>query len=185
MRAFIVEGHMERKIIERLCPGTPIRLIGTNGDHVSIATMAKFIYAQMEMLRDRYYPIHVIFDREKREETCDEIIDQLTSYLEQKGINRNQFDICIPDRTIENWFLPFLSDSGDLVFDGSTRSNIEGVDGKSFVKTLFKNNKKPYVETTDGVRLFCSLSATICSRASPSFARLRSMMLGHCNWLAT
>ena len=68
--AFLIEGHMEKKILQSVCPGVPIRRIECNGEDVAMSVMAKFIETHIRLLNNRYYPIVIIFDREGRESTC-------------------------------------------------------------------------------------------------------------------
>lgn len=184
MKAFLVEGHMEKRIVERLSPGVPVRLIGANGDHVAIKVLAKFIAAQLDPLLDRYHPIHVVFDRERRAETCEQIEAELRNILSQQHIDTSQVTFSVADRTTESWFLPFLREDGTLSPEGPVRDSCEGIDAKGGVKGVFKNLRKPYLETVDGVRLFCSLNPRLASELSPSFRNLITNMGAECWWTA-
>jgi hypothetical protein len=81
--AFLVEGHMEQLVIQRLCPRKPVRRIGCNGDDVSMAAVAKALDAQLRLLSD-YAPVVIILDRERRQETCQELIHDLSALLDRK-----------------------------------------------------------------------------------------------------
>jgi len=182
MKAFIVEGQMEKKIVEKLCPGTPVRLIGCNGDHVIVEKLAEFVAVQIETLVNRFYPIYVIFDRERRQASCDDIIAEISIELEKRGFDTKQLRFAVADRTSENWFLPFLKDDGTLSTSGIVRRNSEGCDAKGVVKGIFKRLGRPYVETVHGVKLFCELPAALAAVASPSFATLAECLRDDCWW---
>jgi hypothetical protein len=63
--AFLVEGQMEQRIIQSLCPNKPVRLIRCNGDDVSMAAIARALNARLRLLLN-YSPIIIILDRERR-----------------------------------------------------------------------------------------------------------------------
>ncbi len=181
MKAFLVEGRMEKAIVERLCPGTPVRLIGANGDNVAIETIAKFVAAQAEFLINRYFPIYVIFDRERRPARCEEIIVDLFTHLQHHGIHESQLRIIVADRTTEAWFLPFLQDDGTLA-DLQCRTGCEGLHAKADVKQVFRSLGKNYIETIHGVDLFCGLDPRLAVTSSPSFRRLVDALTDDCWW---
>ncbi|MGJ0506173.1 MAG: hypothetical protein ACR652_03375 [Methylocystis sp.] len=181
--AFIVEGHMEQKIIQRLCPGVTVRRIGVNGDHVELSTMAKHIAAQIELLNNRHYPINIIFDREKRSHDSSSIIELTTELIEKHEIAREQFNLFVPDRTIENWILPFLNPDCSINTSMIVKDGCEGCDGKSEVKAVFRQNKLRYVETVQGVDLFCALNPSLLAETSPTFRPLKDKLDSNCRWL--
>ena len=94
---------MEQLIVQKLCPGRPVRLIGCNGDDVTMAAVAKALNARLRMLRV-YHPVIIILDRERRTSSCGELIWELSTLLDDYG-HQGQYVIGMADRTIENWIL--------------------------------------------------------------------------------
>lgn len=187
MIAFLVDGHMEQLIVQRVCPGKAVRLIGLNGRDVAIAAIAKRISTLFRLLNNRYFPVVVIIDREERDRTSEEIEADLKAEfvalglpLDQfLGLPLDQFIVGIADRTIENWIL------GDPAC--GCRSVVgqcyEGSNGKAELKQLCKENDVTYNETTMGVDLFCGVNPNTVVRSSPSFGRLAGELRAHCQWL--
>jgi hypothetical protein len=87
---------MEQLIVSRRCSGRPVRRIGCNGDNVAIERMCDFIETLI---------IIVIFDREKRQETCVEIADQVKSILSSRGLADQDIRVFVADREAEDWYL--------------------------------------------------------------------------------
>jgi len=61
--AFIVDGYTEKKVLQRLCPGCPIRMTNLNGSDVSIEAIAKIVNSLVKLLKGRSFPVLIIFDR--------------------------------------------------------------------------------------------------------------------------
>lgn len=178
--AFLVEGQMEQAIIQRICPGVPVRLIGCNGKGVSMEVMAKTLRARFLRL-ERSHPIVVIFDREKRVEERDELLRSLSSKLDSFGY-KGRYVLGMPDRTTEMWILSDwdgvrLKKPDLKEYSGS----IEGENGKSIIKRLLPDNVI-YHETTLGVELFCSARPERIYSANLSFRELLDKLLFPCHW---
>jgi len=71
--AFIVEGHLEQAFVQMICDGSPVRRIGCNGTDVKIEAVAKHVATHARLLQRRFDPLIVVFDRERRLQTCTEI----------------------------------------------------------------------------------------------------------------
>lgn len=160
---------MEQRFITQVCKGQPVRRIGCNGDQVSMAGMAKHLAPLLRLLENRY-PRVVFFDRERRDESCVELAEQLLVELEKYEVSVENLVIGVADRTIENWI---LADSGlpetvDCLSAGT--SNIEGQFGKSLMRNAM-NASSGYKETTTGLMLLKSMR--------PSVARINSESLSH------
>ena len=151
--AFIVDGQMERRILEALCPNTPIKLIGCNGESVSMEVVAKFVDTQIRMLNNRNYPIVVLLDREGREESTGDLIARLKNELNAFG-HEGQFAIGMPDRMIENWI---LADKKNFQQHCDRRHDYvsEGIHGKTNLRRMLARGAT-YHETTIGVSIFLS-----------------------------
>jgi hypothetical protein len=181
--AFLVEGQMEKFIVQRLCPQKPVRLIGCNGDDVSMAAIAKAVDARIRVLQ-HYSPIVIILDRERRQEPCEELINQLSQLLDEKQ-HRGRYIIGMPDRTIENWI---LSDWAHILEEDNTylplSENMQGLEhGKSVIRKLMPAGIF-YHETTVGVELFLKCRPVQMFAASDSFRALVSRLDNiECWWL--
>jgi hypothetical protein len=179
--AFIVEGHIEQMIVQRLCPGKPVQRLQVNGDDVEISAIVDRIETIYRILNNRYYPICVIFDRERRQDTCDTILTHVASELEKRGLDLSQFRIGVCDRTIENWI---LADEALLRhiygYDGTVV--FEGTQGKSALKRICEGVER-YRETTVGVRLFLSADVQAIYDVSPSFRYFVHAVDFECGWM--
>ncbi len=181
--AYLVEGHMEQLFLGETCHhSTPIVRIGTNGDDVEIATMGKFIDTKIRLFGNRYYPIVIIFDREKRKATCEEIREELYSFLHEQG-HRTQIEIAVADRTIENWILADGQAVSDHYEINLEEEDYEGGFGKSQLKKRIDG--KDYSETTDGVDMLKRSRASKIAEKSASFRVLFDALDLDCWWLST
>lgn len=103
--AFIVDGHTEQGLIGAICSGHPIQRTNLNGKNVTIDAIAKKISSMIRILGNRHYPIIILVDREERNETCNELANQLNASLIKEGINNLDIRIGFADRMIENWII--------------------------------------------------------------------------------
>jgi hypothetical protein len=179
--AFLVEGQMEQRIIQRLCPNRPVRLIGCNGDEVSMAAIAKALNARLRLLGD-CHPVIIILDRERREKCCEELIQELSHLLDEYE-HRGRYVIGMADRTIENWI---LSDWSNILQDDPTyqamADDSQGKHGKTIIKHLMPEQKF-YHETTIGVELFLKCRALQLYAANESFRSFVCQLDLECWWL--
>jgi hypothetical protein len=60
--AFIVDAPTEKKILQGLCPDSPIRMTNLNGKDVAIAAIAKRVSSLLKLLKGRYYPVIILVD---------------------------------------------------------------------------------------------------------------------------
>ena len=180
--AFLVEGQMEQKIIEKICPGKIVRRIGCNGDKVEMKAVARFIDAQMRRLKN-YSPIIIIFDRERRRQSCSSLKLELAAELDARG-HVDRYIIGIPDRTTENWI---LADWQSVCSSRSDFKTFEGcaeqLHGKSELRKLLPTGHL-FTETTLGPELFLLTSAQRVYERSPSFRDLVDMLNFPCKWLS-
>ena len=182
--AFLVEGDLEQKFIQSVCPGSPVQKINCNGDRVEISAIAKRVGTLGRLLQKRFRPLIVVFDREKRNLSCDEIELELRECLKSEDLNVETL-IGIPDREIENWILAdfetFIHCSGcdeELNFEA-----FEGTSGKSKIKSMLPSGKA-YVETVEGVAWLKQCRAKKLAERSPSFAKLATILQPlQCWWL--
>lgn len=179
--AFLIEGHMEKKILQSVCPGVPIRRIECNGEDVAMSVMAKFIETHVRLLNNRCYPIVIIFDRERREASCRDLKNELTIELDRRGL-AGQYIIGIPDRTIENWILA----DREMIFDrygvACPRQDYEGRFGKNDLKSVLRS-RYAYHETTTGVQMFLDCNPDVLYQRSVSFREFLNEIKFECNWI--
>lgn len=182
--AYLVEGDLEQIFVQNICPHFPVRKIGVNGENVEISAIAKRIGTLVRLLPKKYRPIIIIFDRERREATCDAIEAQLREYIERENINVPMI-VAIPDRDIENWILADYEVFCECSGCPSTApiGGFEGTKGKTKLKQLLPSGRS-YVETIHGVQWLKKCRANKIASASPSFAKLRcSLEEIKCWWL--
>jgi hypothetical protein len=166
--AFIVEGSMEQKILARICSGQPIRRIGCNGDEVSINRMCDFIETQIRTLKNKNYPIVIIFDREKRTETCAEIEIEVLARLNDRGLDSQDIRVFVADREAEDWY---LKDVESICNHYGLPEPLNSLRGKGGIERLI-GPAIPYHETTVGVELFFVIRHDEVAKKCDVFRRL-------------
>ena len=187
--AFIVEGEQERKIVKKLCGNCPIPKIG-NGDDFQLSTIADKICDHIKSFGTRYYPIFVIFDREQRVESVDDIVSTIRDILNKNQVT-DEVVIGIPDRSLESWIMPFIDEEGSFIPDP-----IKNCDGEKWKNNLnskiLRGNKKgknefrAYHETGSGVDMFIKyVKPEKLAEVSPSFKKFyveTKKRLPNCRW---
>lgn len=182
--AYLVEGNMEQKFIQSVCPNAAVQRINCNGDSVCLESIAKRVGSLGRLLHKRYSPLIVIFDRERRQETVTEIREEFLKHLSKEGID-TQVIVGIPDRDIENWILADYATFADAAkIDAELiPQSFEGEKGKSIIKKLNQSDQ-PYVETVHGVTWLKSCRPDIMRKNSPSFAEFADALNDlSCWWL--
>jgi hypothetical protein len=180
--AFIVDGQMEKKIVQKLCAGAPVRTTNLNGINVAIGAIGKAVGSLIRLLRGRYFPIFIILDREGRTETSEEIEERLRSELINKVNVTETIIVACPDRMIENWI---LGDVGHVrTLYNAEMECCEGKNGKAIIRRLLWERRRiTYHEATVGVEMFIQLNPREVSTVSSSFRRLRDRADPYCPWL--
>lgn len=184
--AFIVEGDLEQDFVQNACPRSPVRRLGCNGDTVTIEAIAKRVGTLGRLLQRKYGVLIVVFDREKRSESCDEIKNSLIQALYSEGIT-SRIVIGIPDRDIETWIVAdpeMLRSSAKIVQDRQIDC-CEGRKGKTAIKSLLAEGHY-YVETVHGHIWLKKSRASVVASNSASFAAFASELSDlDCWWLQT
>lgn len=181
--AFIVEGQLEQRAVNRACPNRRVVLLGANGDDVAIATICNRIETHYRLFSNRHYPIIVIFDRENRRETVEEIEEALKQDLSARGIDTKQFIFFIADRQFECILLAHIGLDGAYQENGWPNTpSIDGLDGVSELKRRLGKMNVRYHKTTTGLELFCKVRPQILASKSASFKRFQSQVLKYCRW---
>jgi Domain of unknown function (DUF4276) len=170
--AFIVEGQMEKRIVQRICAGKKVTLLGTNGVDVSVEQIVKRAVTQIQLLKDSYFPIILLIDREGRSETASELRRGIVKALETQGIAKDII-VSVPDRMIENWIIAGSTDIEEC----------ESRNGKSVLSRHLRTRGEFYHETTVGVDLFCSIDPKRARSRSASFRAFASDVEPFCPWL--
>ncbi|MGA3052108.1 MAG: hypothetical protein ABSE00_09340 [Chitinispirillaceae bacterium] len=179
--AFLVDGHSERKVLQRICPDIPIKIINCNGDNVAIDAIAKRIDSEIRLLNNRNHPIVVIIDREDRQDSPINIEKKLRKALKEFGCKVTPV-IGIADRMFENWI---LADYNAVKCHCKTiqpaKCTFEGLAGKGIIQKIYPR----YHETTDGVDMFFKCCHSTVYSNSQSFRHLiDSIGKIDCNWLS-
>jgi hypothetical protein len=177
--AFLVEGHLEKKFIQNICPNKTVRMLNCNGKQVSAQAIAKRVATQCRLFKGRYSTIIICVDREDRVESASKFRDNLLKAIKSENVIENII-IGIPDRMIENWILAdkatvYKFTSKRPIYEG----NSDGFNGKSVIRHLIPE----YHETTVGVELLekCRVSKMLSSESFKDFyGRLPK---GICWWL--
>src|ERR1044072_2910006 len=100
--AYLVEGDLEQKFIQNTCPGCKVQKINCNGDDVSLEAIAKRVGSLGRFAHTRHSPLIVIFDRERRDETSEQIEAKFREILTHEQI-QVPIIVGIPDRDTESW----------------------------------------------------------------------------------
>jgi len=160
---FIIDGFTEKKIVQELCPGQPVRRTDLNGKSVTITAIAKKIASLIRSLGNKYYPIIILIDKEERPLTFEQIADELMVKLIEEDITDQDIRIGVADRMIENWI---IADWEKLTgtMDGKP-INTEGISGSGHIKKA----KGSYDKIIDGVDFFLSARPQVILANSLSY----------------
>lgn len=146
---FLVEGHLEQKFIQNICPKKIVRRLQCNGSEVKPAAIAKRITSQCNLLRGRYRYFIVIIDKEDRNCSPSEFEQQIQEEL-RKNNNTENVIIGVPDRMIENWILADINTVNRYCNPPiPANSSFEGENGKS----ILSQHMNRYHSTTIGVEM--------------------------------
>jgi|tagenome__1003787_1003787.scaffolds.fasta_scaffold20728160_2 hypothetical protein len=88
--AFLVDGIMEQRILQHICPGKPVQRLNCNGKNVALEIIVDRIEFHIRLLNNRYDPIIILIDREQRRATCADIVSSMNQLLDERGY-RGQF----------------------------------------------------------------------------------------------
>jgi hypothetical protein len=185
--AFLVDGVMEQRIIGRICQGKTVQRLNCNGTDTPLEVIVNRIEFHVRILNNRYSPIVVLIDREKRSSTCQEIGAQISRLLNDRGY-AGQFVIGVVDRCIENWI---LADWGSVVerfkehdiLPAPGDAHFEGTQGKTELKKLLPRELL-YNEPTWGKDMFLSCRPDRMYENSASFRSLIDQLDLPCAWLS-
>jgi hypothetical protein len=181
--AFIVEGQLEQRMVQAACPGHRVVLLGSNGDTVSMKTIATRIETHYILFSNRYYPIIVMFDREKRAKTVEELEAELIAELTARNVPVNQFVFFISDRDIECLLLCHVSENGEIIGTGCPKTScVDGLAGESELRKRLSVKSISYHKTTVGMDLFRTVRPFILSTKSNNFRRFQKRIVKYCTW---
>lgn len=163
---FFVDGKSEKEVLARVCPGVPAKLTGLNGD-VDLEAIANRISDLFPALGNRYYPLIVVIDRERRSETSldieSELRELLAKKLEDQGVNLNDIIVGVSDRNLESWVIAALDIEEDSFDSGN--SDITNV------YSVMRKYVPKYRKATDAPDIITWSSLPRMYRRSPSFKR--------------
>ena len=178
--AFLVDGHLEKKFVQRACPNMVVRLLQCNGENVALEAIAKRVLTQCRLLSGKCQPMVVVVDREGRKQSAVDMSAELLSLVKKDGVT-DELIVAVADRNIENWIL------ADTETVAKMHHNIEtlwvetpdGFNGKARLKQALRT----YHETTTGVDLLLKCRPSVM-RSSPSFNRFVQKIADFdCWWL--
>jgi hypothetical protein len=161
-----------------------VQKINCNGDDVSLEAISKRVGSLARLLHKRHSPLVIVFDRERREESSEQIESQFRDLLKREEI-QVPIIVGIPDRDTENWI---LADAEMFAYSakikiGAVEGSVEGKKGKSVIKSAIGQNRS-YVETIDGVAWLKTARPSVMKQNSPSFRRFVDALSNfHCWWL--
>jgi len=163
--AFIIDGFTEKLILEKICPGSKITRTDLNGKTVTIKAIAVKISSLIKLLGNKFYPIIIVVDKEERQESCSDLIAELTTELNQNGCADQDIRVFFADRMVENWI---IADWKILNNEKDKPAITDGLRGSKIIKESFGS----YSKTIDGVNLFLKCDSKIIYENSPSFKQL-------------
>lgn len=167
--AFIVDGFTEQLVLKRICPGQPIRRTDLNGKDVSIEAIAEKVSTMIRLLNNKYYPIFVIVDREKRAENIVSLREDLSERISQKIEGDQDVRVSFADQMFENWIIA----DWECLNTGLTKpESTDGLNGAS----ILKQSLGSYDKTGNGVELFLQANPSVIYSNSNSFRILANQM---------
>lgn len=184
--AFIVDGVMEQQIVSQICRGKPVQRLNCNGLDVPLSVIVKKIEFHIRIFNNKYHPIVILIDREKRKATCERIIEEIEGLLEKRGY-AGQFVIGVVDRCIENWILADWNSVREKFCEYQIKPVSEGflsegTQGKTALRRLLPEGIL-YNEPTWGKDMFLSCRPDEMYRNSASFRKFIDGLNLRCPWL--
>ena len=186
--AFLVDGVMEQRIIGHICRGKTVQRLNCNGTDTPLEVIVNRIEFHIRILNNRYSPIIVLIDREKRTKTCEEIAAEMSCLLIARGYG-NQFVLGVVDRCIENWILADWSSVAEhfkeyCILTAPEGAHFEGMQGKTELKKLLPRELL-YNEPTWGKDMFLSCRVDRIYQNSISFRTFIDQLNLPCAWLSS
>jgi len=174
---FIVEGHMEKDIIQRICDGRPVRMFH-NGRSVAPSALAKQAATLIKLMKYTR-PIIILFDREMRHESCTELSSAFLKALSGYGVSENDVIVGVADRMIENWILACASVRQKYQVGFVT----EGYHGKGKLSEVMDLAGEHYHERIEGVEMFIGIDKVSAMANSESFKLFAKSISPYCEWM--
>lgn len=178
--AFLVDGHQEKKFVQKVCPGKPVRMLNLNGNSVTPEAIAKRVASHCRLFHDRYHPIIIWVDREDRDTSASALVAELKNAIRAEGV-QDDIVLGVADRTIENWILADRETVHPRCRDVVPYPRQpDGFNGKSRMKKLVAD----YHETTVGVELLTKCYASRMKTSESFKAFVENLPNNDCWWLA-
>jgi hypothetical protein len=140
--AALVEGHTETHFVKAAYPRAIVQRCLPNGKDVHIDLIIETIHDRMEILGGDIKKVIIIFDREGRIETAEQIHSYVREKL-NKLCNNRKFYIGVSDKQIENWivadneYLRKIYNKIEYQYPG------DGTSGKEILKKLHGTDQAP------------------------------------------
>lgn len=181
--AFVVDGHMEQKIIQHYCRGVCVRRLNCNGPDTPAETIAKHLAPLIKLLKTRR-KIFVVLDREGRSISAEALKAEISRALKELGCDVSNIRIVAADRCTENWILADVEGikKTGYIREDAVQKNYEGRKGKMELRKIL-NKGISYHETVEGVNLFRRIRPEVGVKHSVSFHKLTDMLRGNCRYL--
>lgn len=154
----------------------------SNGVGWTTAAMAQQITAFYKARNFNGDGVIVWIDREKREESSQEIYDIIKTSLVSAGAADNRVHVLIADRMSENIILADENLIRQEIGDDHYVYDCEGTHGKHRLSELLKASGKQYKETSTGVSLLKKVRLVNSAEKSDSVARLTATLDLPCWW---
>ena len=139
--AFIVEGHMEQKLVQLFCNGASVRRLQCNSKTAPPATIAKRLAPTLPFLK-RAWKIFVVFDREKRNLSANELAEQVIQELRNENVDVSQLEVIVADRSTENWILADIEGIKRVPYvrQDAKQQDFEGKMGKGELRKILADD---------------------------------------------
>lgn len=177
-----IEGTMERIFVNKNFNYVHVVEIknGFGWDEVRICDQ---VLSKFKVNNVNYDVVLIWFDREDMRSNSKDIQDYFIEKFAEIGFDTKKLFICVPDKMTENFILAdeeLMNTDFDLdnyKYDG------DGINGKSYLKRIFKDNGENYKETFHGALLLKKLRLGRASLASASAKLFHDQLDIDCWWL--
>jgi hypothetical protein len=173
--AFLVDGHSEKRFLQKICPGKTIQRLNLNGNTVTCVAIAKRAASQIRLWGGKYYPIIILVDLEDRDMPFGEFGESIEAALRAEGV-QDQIIVGVADRMLENWMLA----DPDVVEWNARPESVDGIHGAGMLKKIFGQ----YDKASDGPDVLVKCRPSSMRKNSASFCNFLSKLAKvRCHWL--
>lgn len=174
----LVEGHTEATFFEIAHSNARAVRCIPNGKSVPLATIVEEIIDQLELFGGEDVDFFVVFDREGRKESAQEIVKFILDGIEAAGVMRSVV-VGVPDREIENWILAETEKMSSML-GADYRYPGESTFGKVHFERLLVDE---FHSPTSKAKLLKSCVASNILSESVSFKDFHDLYTGDWHWM--